>query len=114
ASFTVERKDSPPVRYRKLVPESEEWRSWHLLLDNIPEDGRDLTVSFETLVNTKGSIWLDDVSLHVATQEDVSAFEQWRRQSIPQPSGRAAERNFDATGFFRIERQADRWWFVGP
>lgn len=114
ANFTVERKDSPSVRYRKLVPESEEWRPWYILLDNIPHDAHQLSVSFETLVNTKGSIWVDDVSLRVATRDDVLAFEQWRRQDAPQPCGHATEKSSNSKQFFRIERWEDRWWLAGP
>lgn len=114
ANFIIEREGNPTVRYNKLIPESNQWQVYYVLLDNIPDDGRQLSVSFETLVNTKGSIWLDDISFRVATRKDVSAFEQWRRKTVPAASGSAQEKSRNGKGFFSTEHREDRWWIVSP
>lgn len=114
AKFKVACANTPTVEYGKQVYNSSSWQQYHILLDNIPHDGKNVSVSFNSMVNTKGSIWLDDIAFHEASAGDVQRFEKWRRQSVPETVGKTQSRTFKATGFFRVEKADDRWWLINP
>lgn len=105
---------TPRVSYAKKVYNSEQWQEYFILLDYIPTDTKTVTISFGTNVNSQGAIWIDDVAFREATSKDVKAFETWRRQPLPEPIGVATGKQFGATGFFRVEQDADRWWIIDP
>ena len=114
AKFKVTCANTPSVEYGKLIYNSGSWQQYYVLLDNIPHDARNVSVSFNTTINTQGSIWLDDIAFGQATQADVDNFEKWRRQPAPRIVGKTASKNFKATGFYRVEKADDRWWLVSP
>jgi hypothetical protein len=112
--FLIGSENTPPVRYEKKIFNSGKWHQYFILLDNIPHDALDLDLSFSSNVNTRGSIWLDDIVFREATKKDVYRFERWRRQAVPTIVGKAGSKNFKATGFYRIEQADDRWWVIDP
>ena len=114
AQFKVACENNPSVTYSKGAFNSEEWVQCHVILDNIPADAKDLSIEFNSRFTTKGNLWIDDVEFKEAGKKDIEMFETWRRQEIPSPVGKASNNKFEATGFFRVEKGADRWWFVDP
>ncbi|MDX9881386.1 MAG: beta-galactosidase [Prolixibacteraceae bacterium] len=114
ATYTVACDTTPSVQYGKLIYNSDEWQPYYLLMDNIPADGKEVSFSFNTMVNTRGSIWIDDVEFREASKEDIRHYEQWRRQNVTRPIGDATGKTFAATGFYRVEKAEDRWWLVDP
>lgn len=114
AAYTVVCDTTPSVEYGKLIYSSDMWVQYYLLMDNIPADGKEVNFSFNTMVNTKGSIWIDDIEFREASEEDINNYEKWRRQPIPEITGKAGGKRFNATGFYRVEKGNDRWWLVNP
>lgn len=114
SQFRIDCENNPSVIYGKQVPSSDSWQQYFIFLDNIPKDGKEISFSFNTLVNTKGSIWLDDIEFREATEKDSIHFEHWRRQSVPELSGNVAGRKFKPTGFYRVEKTKNRWWLIDP
>jgi len=114
ASFIVKCEKTPSVSFEKNIFTSGQWRQYHILLDNFPQDAVSLDLSFSASVSTKGSIWFDDIEFREATEKDVTYFEDWRRQPVPEVKGNAENRKFNSTGFFRVEKANDRWWLVDP
>jgi hypothetical protein len=112
--FNVKCEKTPALRYQKRISNSEQWQHIYILLDNIPADALSLRIDFCTDISTRGTIWLDDVDLIEAGNAEVAMFEKWRRQQIPGISGNAKGIKFDPTGYFRVEKTDDRWWFVDP
>ena len=112
--FLVECDSASPVTYEKKIYNSDTWKQYHVLLDNIPHNAINLDLSFKCNISTRGAMWLDDIEFREAGEKDVAGFEQWRRQSIPQAKGNAASKKFKATGFYRVEKADDRWWLIDP
>ena len=81
--FLVESENTPRVRYEKKIYNSDSWQQYFILLDHIPSDAMNLELSFNTNVNTKGSIWIDDIVFQEATERDIAKFEKWRSQPLP-------------------------------
>jgi hypothetical protein len=114
ASFRVICEETPSVRYSKAIYTSDRWKHYHILLDNMPHDANNLELSFSASVNTEGTIWFDDIEFREATGMDVAFFERWRRQPVPEITGGAGNRSFEATGLYRVEKTDDRWWLIDP
>ena len=114
AQFTVECDNTPTVRYDKKIYNSNQWQQYFILLDNMPPDAKQLTLSFGFNITTKGSIWLDDVEFREATKPDIDEFEQWRRQPVPEVVGKTGNKSFNASNYFRVEKADDRWWIIDP
>jgi hypothetical protein len=114
AQFMIESKNTAAIRYVKKIYNSNEWSQYFILLDNMPSDAKQLTLSFNVNITTKGSIWFDDIEFSEASQATVEKFEKWRRQTVPAVTGRVKDKNFNATGFYRVEQDSDRWWIIDP
>ena len=114
AQFLIGCDTSPSVRYSKNIFTSDDWRQYFILLDNMPSDAESLELSFSTRINTEGSIWLDEIEFREATGRDVAFFERWRRQSVPRIAANARNKEFESTGFYRVEKADDRWWLIDP
>ncbi|HLP71949.1 MAG TPA: beta-galactosidase [Bacteroidales bacterium] len=114
SQFKVKCDTAPTVTYKKSISNSDSWQQHFILLDNIPADAKELDLSFYCWIRTKGSIWLDDIEFREASKTDVAAFEKWRRRPEPSPVGKSEKGKFAATGFFRVEKDSTRWWYVDP
>lgn len=114
AQFTIECEQNPTATYSKFISNASQWSQYFILLDNIPRDAKNIRISFHTRVNTKGSIWLDDVEFTEVDEHGVKAFEKWRRQPIPSLAGKKTQERLPATGFFRVEQLESGWTIVDP
>ncbi len=114
SKFIVRCEKTPSVRYQKNVSNSDQWKQYYILLDNIPADALDVRIDFCTEISTQGSIWLDDITFVEAGIKEVEFFEKWRRQQLPPIAGKAPVKKFKATGFYKVEKKQDRWWLVDP
>ncbi len=114
SKLVIKSENTPSVTYRKKIYNSDQWQQYFILMDVIPTDALNIQIDFTTEITTKGTIWLDDISFMEADKNDVEMFEKWRRQTIPPVVGNAGTRKFTATGFYRVEKADDRWWYVDP
>ena len=110
----IYRKSTSPLLTEKRVDSSDKWRHYFIILENIPEDVKNLDLSFYCWMRTTGSIWLDDIEFREASEKDVAMHERWRRQANPPKASKAGTKKFAATGFYRVEKAGKRWWVIDP
>jgi hypothetical protein len=112
--LNVNRDQNEPLRYSKFLSTREDWTKISWLLDTLPEDAVSTDLMFFLWIRTKGTFMVDDLNLKVADESDIRQFETWRRIPVPSPQGNAGRAFFKGTGYFRVEKDADRWWLVNP
>ncbi len=112
--FVVNRDHGEPLPYHKSFSTRDDWAKISWLLDTLPGDAVSTDLEFTLRIRTKGSVLVDDVTLRVADESDIRDYERWRRIPGPVPVGEAARTAYEGTGYFRVEKGADRWWMVDP
>lgn len=112
--FMVNRDQGEPLRYSKSLSARGEWTKISWLLDTLPADAASTDLMFFLRIRTKGSFLVDDVDFRVADESDIRQYEDWRRMPEPSPEGDAMKTAYEGTGYFRVEKAADRWWLVDP
>ena len=112
--FMVNRDQDEPLRYSKSLSTREDWTKLSWLLDTLPEDAVSADLMFLLRIRTKGNVIVDDVDFRMADESDIRQFESWRRIPAPSPEGNAGRDAYEGTGYFRVEKDAYRWWLVNP
>ncbi|MEE9461435.1 MAG: beta-galactosidase [Bacteroidales bacterium] len=112
--FMVNRDQGEPLRYSKFLSTRDDWTKISWVLDTLPEDAVSTDLMFFLWIRTKGTVIVDDVDFRMADESDIRQFESWRRISGPSPEGDAGRTAYAGSGYFRVEKDANRWWLVNP
>ena len=112
--FKVNRTQDKPLRYSKSLSTRKDWTKMLWLLDTLPVDATSTDLAFYLHISTKGTFLVDDIDFRKADDSDIRQFDKWRRIQVPLPRGDAGMAEDGGTGYFRVEKDADRWWLVDP
>jgi hypothetical protein len=114
ARVNVQRESSDPLRYQKFISNRDEWTQIKWLLDTLPPDATGADIGFFIWIRTRGMAYIDDVVFKVADEADIRDFQKWRELPMPEIPRFSKRRNFEATGFFEVAKDDDRFWLVDP